>query len=48
MQNRIKITPNLNEASKQALRQEVDYYLQPSHKEEFLLTFTITAVLVPS
>ena len=37
MQNRIKITPNINEASKQALRQEADFYLQSSHEEGFFL-----------
>ena len=47
MQDRIKITPNLNEASKQALRQEADFYLQSSHEEGLLLSYIETAVLVP-
>ena len=48
MQDRIKITPNLNEARKQALRQEADFYLQSSHVEGLLLSYIETAVLVPS
>ena len=43
----IKITPNLDEASKQRALQEADFYLQPSHEEGFCLSYIEAAGIVP-
>ena len=43
----IKITPNLDEASKQSALQQADFYLQPSHEEGFCLSYIEAAGIVP-
>ena len=43
----IKITPNLDETSKQSALQQTDFYLQPSHEEGFCLSYIEAAGIVP-
>lgn len=43
----IKITPNLDEISKQSALQQADFYLQPSHEEGFCLSYIEAAGIVP-
>ena len=43
----IKITPNLDETSKQSALQQADFYLQPSHEEGFCLSYIEAAGIVP-
>lgn len=47
LSNHIKITPNLDEASKQSALQQADLYLQPSHEEGFCLSYIEAAGIVP-
>lgn len=43
----IKITPNLDEASKLSALQQADFYIQPSHEEGFCLSYIEAAGIVP-
>lgn len=47
LQKHIKITPSLDEPSKQKMLQEADFYLQPSHEEGFCLAYIEAAAIVP-
>lgn len=47
LNNHIKITPNLDEASKQSALKQADFYIQPSHEEGFCLSYIEAAGIVP-
>ncbi|WP_309624632.1 glycosyltransferase family 4 protein [Methylibium sp.] len=47
LHGQIRITPNLDDASKQQALREADFYLQPSHEEGFCLAYIEAAAIVP-